>query len=339
MILPDYYNQFVCKCGDCRTCCCSGWNVTTTQKEYFSLLGVDCSTHLRKSLDIALYIPKYSDPQRYAVLKQTFLGECHLRLANGFCSIHKELGSDYLPSICRLYPRYITPDNYGYGCMANSCEKVIELLLASDTFSLNKATVNNENLPYITYPNIQEKLRVLHITLDVLNMPNMSFKEAFMSLYNKLELSQCKQAQLLLSLINCDDNGYAFIYEAIKKLNDISTNFSKYATIFITALNNKSAKNLEECSSHLATVVDNYYNAIRNICLNHIIFIKFPNIDTDYDICDNFIELLLAIHVSTLICGNYCVKYNTLDSFVDCIASLNRCYEHSDELKYIVKYK
>ena len=57
--VPDYFLRFACKIGTCRTACCVGWPVSISQENYFRLLGVDCSTDLRrrlaaKQLDLAI---------------------------------------------------------------------------------------------------------------------------------------------------------------------------------------------------------------------------------------------------------------------------------------------
>ena len=50
-LMPDYYKDFSCKKGDCRSSCCKGWKVTFSLKDYFKLVSEECSEELRNRLD------------------------------------------------------------------------------------------------------------------------------------------------------------------------------------------------------------------------------------------------------------------------------------------------
>ena len=52
-LVPDYYQAFRCKTGQCRTPCCDGWPVTFSMPDYFKLLSVECSPELKRQLDSA----------------------------------------------------------------------------------------------------------------------------------------------------------------------------------------------------------------------------------------------------------------------------------------------
>ena len=54
--VPDYYPEFVCKCGQCRSTCCEGWDVSLSMEEYFRLVGMECSPELRGKMDGAFHI-------------------------------------------------------------------------------------------------------------------------------------------------------------------------------------------------------------------------------------------------------------------------------------------
>ena len=75
-LVPSYYKDFKCKGGDCRTCCCEGWAVTVSLKEYFELLGLECSPALRYRMDGALHVLKDADESRNAQLLPTYTGDC-----------------------------------------------------------------------------------------------------------------------------------------------------------------------------------------------------------------------------------------------------------------------
>lgn len=126
-LVPDYYPSFHCKIGACRAVCCSGWPVTFSMKEYFRLLGVECGAALRTRLDMALHLTERPTAEEYAMLLPRYDGECPLRQSDGRCALQVEAGEDALPAVCRLYPRGVRAGECG---CANSCEAVVELLMA-----------------------------------------------------------------------------------------------------------------------------------------------------------------------------------------------------------------
>ncbi len=129
-LVPDYFPAFSCKMGDCRRPCCEGWPISVTMKDYFTLLGVECSPELRRRLDCSLHLAPHPTEDAYAQILPRYDGQCPLHLPDGRCSLHAECGDHALAAVCRLYPRGVrNGENRECSC-ANSCEKVLELLLA-----------------------------------------------------------------------------------------------------------------------------------------------------------------------------------------------------------------
>jgi len=129
IIVPDYYKDFKCKCGECRHSCCMGWRVTVSQDEYFRLLGMECSPDVRRRIDCAFFTVSTPSPERFAEIKHNYLGRCPIQREDGLCTLHFECGEEALPTICRTYPRNMIYCIMGEGACANSCEKTIELLI------------------------------------------------------------------------------------------------------------------------------------------------------------------------------------------------------------------
>lgn len=131
--MPDYVPSFACKMGACRSACCRGWPVSFSLEDYFRLINEDCSPALRERLDRGVRPVFEPSPDRYAELVPTYEGKCPMRLADGRCAIHAELGEGALADVCRLYPRGIRREEDGYeiSC-ANSCEAVAELFLGRE---------------------------------------------------------------------------------------------------------------------------------------------------------------------------------------------------------------
>ena len=128
-IVPTYYKNFACKCGDCRTPCCGGWSVTVSMSEYFNLLSLDCSEELRHKINCALCINNGDSESAYARLTPSWLGTCHLQREDGLCAVHAECGEWSLPNICRVYPRCARDGEVLRLCCSSSCEKTVELFM------------------------------------------------------------------------------------------------------------------------------------------------------------------------------------------------------------------
>ena len=128
--IPDYFPYFACKMGACRTACCTGWPVSISLQNYFDLLGLECSPDLRRRLDGGLHMSDQPSPDHYAQFSPRYDGNCPMRMEDGRCSLHAEIGEQVLPDICRLYPRGIRLEHGRRECScAASCEGVLELFL------------------------------------------------------------------------------------------------------------------------------------------------------------------------------------------------------------------
>lgn len=131
-LVPDYFPFFTCKMGACRRPCCEGWPISVTMKDYFHLLSVPCSAELRRKLDCALHLAPHPTEDAYAQILPRYDGVCPLHLPDGRCALHAECGDGVLAAVCRLYPRGVRNGEDRECSCANSCEAVVELLLARD---------------------------------------------------------------------------------------------------------------------------------------------------------------------------------------------------------------
>ena len=127
-VAVEYWEEFECKGGACRHSCCQGWGISLSMKEYFRLLGMDCSPELRRKLDGAFHLVENPTEERYAQITPDWRGDCPMHMENGYCQLQVECGAQALSKICRLYPR--SPRSH-FGCecaCSNSCERTLELL-------------------------------------------------------------------------------------------------------------------------------------------------------------------------------------------------------------------
>ncbi len=132
-LVPDYYEHFSCKMGACRSACCVGWPITFSLEDYFRLTGSECSPELRQRIDRGVRVELNPTPEAYAQIAPKYDGQCPMRLEDGRCAVHAELGEHALSQICRLYPRGIRAGADGCECScASSCEAVLEMLFEHD---------------------------------------------------------------------------------------------------------------------------------------------------------------------------------------------------------------
>lgn len=127
---PDYWDEFQCKGGACRSTCCEGWNISISQSEYYRLIGMTCSDGLHARLEGALAPADEPTPERFAFITPNWLGDCPMHGEDGLCMLHKECGPEALPSVCRLYPRSEKRERgAAMLTLSASCEAVTELLI------------------------------------------------------------------------------------------------------------------------------------------------------------------------------------------------------------------
>ncbi len=132
-LTPDYFSEFSCKMGACRSACCEGWPITVSMQNYFRLIGMNCKKSLRDRLDIGLRVLDRPNEDEYARFEPRYDGNCPIRMGDGRCALHAECGEDALPEICRLYPRGIHLSEDGYECsLADSCEATLEIFFDRD---------------------------------------------------------------------------------------------------------------------------------------------------------------------------------------------------------------
>ena len=112
--------------------CCVGWPVHISLDDYFRLTSRECSDELRRRMDTGVKVALHPTPEEYAQITPRYDGDCSMRLPDGRCILHAELGEDALAHVCRLYPRGIRLEP-GYECsLTNSCEGVLELLFEKE---------------------------------------------------------------------------------------------------------------------------------------------------------------------------------------------------------------
>jgi len=317
MLVPDFYCGFICKCGECRNCCCEGWNVAISQDDYFRLIGLECSDELRNRISRAFYIPKDASPERYALLNHDWLGRCPMRSENGLCLLHGEAGESMLPNVCRLYPRSIRKD-LSEASLSNSCEGVIEILVGRPTqLRFIEADIGETG----NGTEVPSRMALRMQCIGILQERNSTLQESFESVgqlitgkkavYSSFEeclgvmLSFCKEYS------ENDSSLKDYCENSIRKLSGISENEYLKRKII-----------LEEMFPNLELIQE-------NTMVNHFFVEKFPYSETRENETEEYESLCaLLCFIGVLVVGNL-ERIESQTDLVDLLAAAFRVMEHS----------
>ncbi|WP_409368020.1 flagellin lysine-N-methylase [Lysinibacillus sp. 38-6] len=108
LLVPEYLNDFKCIGSACEDTCCAGWNIMVDKKMYQTYRKVRHPDMSKKLLENVKRNRKGHDDSNYAKFILDDNKKCNMMLDDGLCSIHKELGEEFLCNTCAVYPRNIT---------------------------------------------------------------------------------------------------------------------------------------------------------------------------------------------------------------------------------------
>jgi lysine-N-methylase len=143
----DSVDGFLCTMNNCEDNCCRNttWKITVdteTYEKYKTLEDSKLGEHILSCID-------EKDGTYY--FKEFDHGHCPLLAANGLCSIHRDLGPNYLCKTCTTYPRVwnVFNGNMEYW-LSISCPDVIRWVLYRKKF------INYMKFPVVTEAVIPE---------------------------------------------------------------------------------------------------------------------------------------------------------------------------------------
>ena len=100
---PRSYHAFRCIGADCEDTCCVGWIVNVDKQTYEAYQGSDDPELGPRLHELVTINAERSSDDNYARIELSGPG-CPF-LAEGWCSIQKKLGEEYLSMMCSAYPR------------------------------------------------------------------------------------------------------------------------------------------------------------------------------------------------------------------------------------------
>lgn len=99
----SFYTQFQCIAGSCPDTCCHGWQIILDNE---TIQKYTAQTNIR-----SLLLCRKLTRKNGAVMFKNSTGNCPFLSRNRLCNIQLSLGEDYLPDVCRVFPRQRI--NYG----------------------------------------------------------------------------------------------------------------------------------------------------------------------------------------------------------------------------------
>ncbi len=357
-LMPDYYTSFKCKTGECRHSCCDGWQVTFSLDDYFRLESEECGPALRDRIDRGVKISLHPTPEAYAYVGRDYYGNCPMRLRDGRCAIHAELGEDALATVCRLYPRGIRtlPD---YECsMANSCEGVVEMLLdRKDSVKFIKNTLTADVPPYgrraynfKTYGReqdvrlklislLQDRTRPLSARITALGRALEDLSRAVCSDDEKETeefLSATYSATPLTDTVTKEGlaEGLKTAEAFLELVDEDSESVREYGETALEYFSDSSLERYYAAKKLFETTVPEWENWFENLLVNHMFFQQFPFQDRPDTPLDEYIAICAIYAMMRFLCIGSAYKISDRSDAVDIVAALFRLVDHTDFDRY-----
>lgn len=126
---PRYFSDFHCIGPECKDNCCYGWRIDWDKEEVEKVKNApSISPELRELVEKS-FIPNIRFDGKYQI-KFDERGKCPCVTEEGWCRIQRELGSEYLSSVCMGYPRRynITADR-AYCFCDSSCREIVKKIM------------------------------------------------------------------------------------------------------------------------------------------------------------------------------------------------------------------
>ncbi len=353
-LIPNYYNDFKCKMGDCRASCCEGWPVTISLEDYFRLSGEECSDELRKRIDRGIKVSLHPTPTEYAQINHDYFGNCPMRLGDGRCGIHAEMGPNALAEICKLYPRgFRKLPSFECSC-ANSCEATLELLFSRDepiAFLKQKLNVDFEiklerTVNFDTKGKEQDirlwLIRIIQRREYSLPVRLMNLGLALKELDDILKTKDDTRLNVLISMpyemqnvdFEVDDEHLSYgLFTAEKLLQLIDERSDSVRTFGEQALKRFDSNQAFSCYKGEKKLfeqrIPKWEIWFEHMLVNHMFFEQFPYQDRPDSPWDEFVAICTVYTLLRFLGINWMAEKESISDFVDMCAAVFRLVDHT----------
>ncbi len=340
-IIPDYYAGFTCKGASCRNCCCSGWGVTIPRQQYYTLLGISCDKKTRERIDRTFLPVLNPTPERFAEINHNHLGECPLRMENGYCMLQYRCGEKVLPWVCRYYPRAPRNDYACESSCSNSCEKTLELLFASDdklTFETRELAFDlPARTPGLTDEDQSFYVRVREFCFEILENRTRPLTTRILMIGKLMAaLDRDRYADMRMIDVSVPEyvrdipQTYRLLLNIAGWFADNSRSISQYCRDNETYYRDGDLlPKYEAAQRHFDTVLPNQEILFEKMLINHLFMRQFPFQDDAVTFDDAFVSLCGTYLFLRYLSLSLMLPKQTLTDFVDIMAKTFRVVAHT----------
>lgn len=208
VLKPFYYDNFKCIVGDCiDNCCHAEWEISIDKRTYKKYKKLKGQWGNKINNNIGRIRSNISD-LRYGKIKLKDKG-CSLLDEKGLCTIHANLGVEYLCNTCKFYPREITKFGEIYERnLYMSCPEVARYFVkykGNFYFNMDEEELSDLDNDYIVDKNYDENLYNLLWYSRSLAMEIIQFKE--IEIWKRIIFLKmlCDKVQKLINEENYED--------------------------------------------------------------------------------------------------------------------------------------
>lgn len=359
-LVPDYFPGFSCKMGACRAACCVGWPISFTMKDYFRLLGIDCSPDLRRKLDVAMKMVDHPTEEQYAQISPRYDGQCPMRMEDGRCAMQAELGNEALAAVCSLYPRGLrTEGDYECSC-ANSCEAVLEMLLHRGPIRFLPHSITCDLPPAAQRGNHFETVgRAQSIRLWLISLmqdQRYPLAQRLLLLGEGLhamdEALSAKDEARVVRLLDRQEGlpapspvtpgsdqlhcGLEVAGRLLEMIDEQSVSIRDYGQAALAYFLSGSDPFLQyqQAEAHFSRLIPDWPQWFENMLVNHMFFTQFPFQDRPVDLKDEYIALCVVYALLRFLCIGWTADKEDPSAAVDVAAAAFRLIDHTEFDRY-----
>lgn len=357
-VQPQYYKKFACIGGSCQMSCCVGWGIDWTKDAVEKIRAAECSEHLKElvqnsfaELDNGLY--------RITLDKNS---RCPFLTEDNFCTIQREIGSEYFSDVCSSYPRTKFEARYFIlNCCHLSCIHVIDMLLNDkDSMKLERRIKNitekhklvYDEKFYSKYPELNFGRQIFELFYDIISNESHSVETSVLwGSYASLNLSDLVSKGKQNSMLNAikqiwDETNKTELsnrLEAIQPDYDIKLKFviclqNKLLgrNIFNEVIIDDNTVDIEKFKEGERRFNEAFADrpfAMRNIALGLLMDLKIPFRSFEVNIFDNYCYFIAAFAIAKLI-GPVVFLRDVPDSELEYkkeVAFINRSFAHNEK--------
>lgn len=291
-------------------------------KEYFELIGRECSPELHHRLECAFCMPEEPSPQRFRLIAPNWLGRCPLHGEDGLCMLQMECGEAALPEVCRIYPRSLKSEgSLNQACCSGSCEAVIEALMEEEQLSLRfthreaRAELHEHPDEFLlkTAPDCMRLLQNREFPLNVRIFQICA------------RVSGCSQqpdssnpAEALARLLGC-----------IEKMKDEFSSIQTYGADCLKRYAGADFSAYLQDAEDFEARFPEWPRWFENVLANHLLYSDFPCVDPRLQPNEAVSGLCMAYALMRVVTIGYCASRKGREDIADALSGLFRLIEHS----------